>query len=345
MAVAPFLSVVVPVYNGGQAFEDCLKAITRSTFRDWELIVVDDGSTDESRAVAMRFGARMLVTTGRQGPGAARNAGAQVAVGDYLFFVDADCEVQPDTFATAVDILQSDERIDALFGSYDDEPGAGNFIAQYKNLLHHFVHQRSQEEASTFWAGCGAVKRRVFLALGGFDVARYARPSIEDIDLGYRLKLSGGRIRLAKNVQVKHNKAWRLRSLVRTDLLDRGIPWARLVLQNRLLFVNDLNLQMHNRISVVANYLLPLAVATSVIWTQALLLVAVLVLCIARLNMDLYQFFYRKRGTFFVLRVVPLHWLYYAYSGLAMLMGVVLHVRDRVRGRTISVPASLVGSD
>lgn len=345
MATTPFLSVIVPVYNGGQAFEDCLTALARSTFRDYELIVVDDGSTDRSSAIAERWGVRVLTTTGKVGPGAARNAGAQVATGAYLFFVDADCEVHPDTLATAVDILRRDERIDALFGSYDDEPGASNFIAQYKNLFHHFVHQRSQEDASTFWAGCGAVRRRVFLSLGGFDVQRYARPSIEDIDLGYRIKLSGGRIRLARDVQVKHHKAWQFRSLVRTDLFDRGIPWARLVMRNRMLFVNDLNLQMHNRISVVANYCLPLAMFASVIWSQALMLVAALVVCIMVLNLDLYRFFYRKRGALFVLRVVPLHWLYYAYSGLAMGLGVILHYRDRVRRRTATVPPVLVGID
>ncbi len=344
MTTVPFLSVIVPVYNGGGPFIDCLVSLTQSSFQDWELIVVDDGSSDKSASLAAQFGARVLTTDSKCGPGAARNLGAQAAVGSYLYFVDADCEVHPDTLAQVAAILQGDPGLDAMFGSYDDAPGAGNFVAQYKNLFHHYVHQQSNEIASTFWAGCGAVKRTVFLALGGFDVRRYARPSIEDIDLGFRIKLAGGRIRLAKEVQVKHHKAWRLGNLVRTDLFDRGIPWARLILQNRLLFVNDLNLQTHNRISVVANYCLPLGLAASLLWTQGLVLVAAVVAFILTLNIDVYRFFYRKRGLLFTLRVIPLHWLYYLYSGLAMALGLALYWRDRFKRRTFATPEALIRS-
>ena len=57
-------------------------------------------------------------------------------------------------------------------------------VSQYRNLLHHFVHQHGHAEASTFWAGCGAIRRAAFDAVGGFDAARFPRPSIEDIELG-----------------------------------------------------------------------------------------------------------------------------------------------------------------
>jgi GT2 family glycosyltransferase len=147
---------------------------------------------------------------GRLGPAAARKTGAQVARGKYLYFIDADCELQPDTLARIAEVFQADPGLDALFGSYDDTPGAANFMAQYKNLFHHYVHQKSSELASTFWTGCGVIRRAQFLALGGFDLQRYRRPAIEDIDLGYRLKRAGGRIRLVKHVQVKHLKAWTL---------------------------------------------------------------------------------------------------------------------------------------
>ena len=73
-------------------------------------------------------------------------------------------------------------------------------------------------------AGCGVVRRSAFLALGGFDTVTYRRPSIEDIDLGYRIKKAGGRIRVAKDVQVKHYKAWNLVNLIKTDVLIAAYP-------------------------------------------------------------------------------------------------------------------------
>jgi len=71
-----------------------------------------------------------------------------------------------------------------------------NFLSQYKNLLHHFVHQGSSSDATTFWAGCAAVDRKVFVDIGGFDAARYDQPSIEDIEMGYRMLSQGHRVLL-----------------------------------------------------------------------------------------------------------------------------------------------------
>jgi glycosyltransferase involved in cell wall biosynthesis len=333
------LSIIIPVYNGGSDLKRCLTALRGSSFGDWELIVVDDGSTDGSDELAGRSGARVIASRGRMGPAAARNMGAEMARGDYLLFLDADCVVQPDTLGLVVESFQTDPGLEALFGSYDDSPGAANFMAQYKNLFHHYVHQHGREEASTFWTGCGAMKRTRFLALGGFDIQRYRRPSIEDIDLGYRLKRAGGRIRLAKNIQVKHLKAWSFLAVLKSDIFDRGIPWTRLILRDRV-FTGDLNLQIHNRVSVVATYGLLLSLAISLFQPQGLVVTLGLVLLLLILNFDLYRFFYDKRGLAFSLRVIPLHWLYYFYNAISFGLGLLLHWQDQLWARVISSPGS-----
>jgi hypothetical protein len=234
-APAPFFSVVVPVRDGARTLPDCLAALRRSSFDDWELWVVDDGSADASPAIAADAGAAVLATGGGRGPGAARNLAARRARGEYLFFLDADCELHAGTLAAAHARLLSSPGIEALFGSYDDAPAAPGFVSQYKNLLHHFVHQQGREAAATFWAGCGAVRRVTFLAAGGFDEVRWPRPAIEDIELGYRLRDRGARILLAREVQVKHLKRWTFAALLRSDLCDRALPWARLLLERRSL--------------------------------------------------------------------------------------------------------------
>ena len=78
------------------------------------------------------------------------------------------------------------------------------------------------------------------LALGGFDEG-YRQPSIEDIELGYRLKQAGHRIRLCKALQVKHLKRWSVVSLLKSDFFDRALPWTELILRDRRV-INDLNL-------------------------------------------------------------------------------------------------------
>ncbi len=338
----PFLSIVVPVYNGGYAFVYCLSATVQSEFKNWELIVVDDGSTDQSAIIAKKFGATVLDTKGRLGPGAARNLGAQVAKGEYLCFIDADCEVNFLTFTNLVQTLKQHPGIDAVFGSYDDAPKASNFIAQYKNLFHHYIHQNGNEEASTFWAGCGAVKRSTFLTLGGFDVHRYQRPSIEDIDLGYRIRQAEGKIYLAKQVQVKHHKAWCLTSLIKTDVLDRGIPWTKLLLSHKSDLVNDLNLQISSRISVIATYVLLILLIASLYRTEIAVLAGLTVTLLLLLNLDVYRFFHQKRGMFFTMRAIPMHWLYYFYSGAAFVFGTLHHWQEQSKLRSDLRRKSLV---
>ncbi|MEW5957833.1 MAG: glycosyltransferase family A protein [Chloroflexota bacterium] len=340
MTDAHFFSIIIPVYNGGPQLERSLASIRRSSFSDWELLVVDDGSGDGSDEAARQAGARVLKTGGRQGPAAARNLGARHATGSYLFFIDADCELHPDTLARAAQYFRDDPQLDALFGAYDDSPAATNFIAQYKNLFHHYIHQNSRAAASTFWTGCGAIKRSRFLALGGFDPARYRRPSVEDIELGYRLKQAGGRIKLAKAVQVKHLKAWTLPSLLKSDILDRGIPWTRLILRDKI-FRSDLNLQTHNRVSVLAVAGLMLALVAAWFHPQAAWMAVALAGLLVRLNFDLYRFFYQKRGLGFALKALPLHWLYYLYNALSFGLGLMGHWRDRLWAEPRPAPRPL----
>ncbi len=337
---SPFFSIIIPVYNGGALFERCLQALRQSGFSDWELIVVDDGSNDGSDCLAAAAGARLFHTGGRVGPAAARNLGAQAARGEYLYFIDADCEVHPDTLSRMAVVFRADPHLDALFGSYDDAPGAPNFIAQYKNLFHHYVHQHSRAAASTFWTGCGAIKRAQFLALGGFDVQRYRRPAIEDIDLGYRLKQAGGRIQLVKEVQVKHLKAWSLTGLLKSDIFDRGIPWTQLILRDRA-FMSDLNLQTHNRVSVAAVYGLLLALVVSLFQPLALGVALGLAALLLWLNLHLYRFFYHKRGLRFTLGVIPLHWLYYVYNAISFGCGLLLYWQEQLAAAPAAPPKPL----
>ena len=254
------LSVVIPVHNSATELRQCLEALGSSQLPPFECIVVDDGSTDASAEVAAevaaRHGARVfarvltrVLTTGhRAGPARARNVGAQAASGEIILFLDADVTVHPGTTAAIVAEFEGDAGLDALMGSYDDSPSAQNFVSQYRNLMHCFVHQNSSRAATTFWAGCGAIRRQVFLDSGGFD-EKYSSPAIEDIELGYRLHRAGRKLILCADIRVKHLKRWGLRSMIETDFFHRALPWSTLTLESGRM-PNDLNLRIGQRISV-----------------------------------------------------------------------------------------------
>jgi GT2 family glycosyltransferase len=383
---APRISVIVPVRNDPLRLGRCLTALRQSTFQDFEMIVVDDASTDGTTpAVAESLGARLIRLSENGGPARARNRGVAEAAGGIVFFVDADVVVHRDTLANVVRAFEEDSGVAAVFGSYDDQPEHPAVISQYKNLQHHFVHQHGNAEARTFWSGCGAMRREVFTALGGFDTVRFDRPCIEDIDLGVRATRAGHRIRLDKRIQATHLKRWTLRSLIRTDIFDRGIPWTRLLLRERDV-PNDLNLGVGQRLAAVLAGMLVLAwgalsvmfplllalpvivygavlvadaftarsfaapvriaawviaagVAAGVVWIAGLwsLLLAGPLAGIVALNVPFYRFYIRARGLTFTLAVLPLHVLYYLYSGAALAMGIAGHLLDRGR----ALPATL----
>jgi glycosyltransferase involved in cell wall biosynthesis len=252
--LASKISVVIPSYNGGAQLGECLNAIAQLAPPPSEVILVDDGSTDGSIQKAAEQGIRILATPGRSGPAAARNIGAQAATGDIVFFLDADVCPHPDAIARLTAAFE-DPAIEAVIGSYDDNPSSRDFLSQYKNLMHCFVHQNARSEASTFWSGCGAIRRELFLAMSGFDATSYKRPAIEDIELGYRLRRAGRRILLDRDLRVKHLKKWTFWGLLKTDVLDRGIPWTELILRDQRM-PNDLNLQISQRVSIGLVYLM-----------------------------------------------------------------------------------------
>lgn len=330
----PPLSIIVPVHNGGESFRKSLVSISKWR-ANAEVIVVADGKSDGSWRLVEEYGFKLILLPECGGPARARNIGAEAASADLLFFTDADVEIHPATVPRVIYAFKDNPDLSALIGSYDDEPGAENFLSQYKNLFHHYTHQTSSEEASTFWGACGAIKRDIFMSLGGFTQS-YEKPCIEDIELGYRLRQAGHRIALCKHVQVKHLKRWTPFTLLRAEVFYRALPWMALLLKIRQndpqqyqRFSSDLNLKWSSRASVLLIACFCLSAIASVYWLPLAGITCLSGLLLLAINWPVYHFFYRKRGFWFALGVVPWHWLYYFYSGLAFVVGVCRHQLTR----------------
>ena len=312
------ISVIMPVYNGADFIPLSLPPLIDMMHRGeiLEVIVVDDGSTDGSKQMAESMGAKVLSSGGRLGPGGARNQAANSALGDILWFVDADVVVHSDA-ARRLGIGFDVEQIVAVFGSYDSNPPARNFFSQYKNLVHHYYHNRAKDEAHTFWSGCGAVRRAAFLNCGGFDVERYQYPSIEDIELGHRMIKAGGRIRLLRDLQCTHLKVWRFWNLIHTEIFRRAIPWSRLIVTSGEGIPNDLNVGVAEQARAVLAGTLFLAILVSLAGYISPIWVLFLGLLVLLANREIAVFFNRRGGFLFALCAIFFHQIYYLYSASA----------------------------
>jgi glycosyltransferase involved in cell wall biosynthesis len=323
------ISVIIPARAAAQTLPRCLAAIRAADPAPGEVIVVVDGADDTLAQIVTESGAKLIQLETSRGAAAARNAGVEASTGTLLLFIDADVVIASNTIGQAIASLGEHPEWSAVFGSYDADPGAANFVSQYKGLLNHFVHQAGRVEASTFWSALGAIHRNVFVTVGGFDETS----RLEDIELGYRLRAAGYRIGLNPKMLAKHLKHWTTLSLIRSDFFDRALPWTELILKYRN-GERDLNLDRTNRLSVMSVFLLAAAmIGTPFFPLYASWLAAAFVAALLYLNRRLYRFFLHRRGAIFLCGAIACHWLYFLYGGLAFLVGALRHTLARSASR------------
>lgn len=290
------LAVVVPATDAPATLPRCLAAI-RAAEGAPEQVVVVDGPASLSAA-------------------GARNAGVDRVTADVVVFVDADVAVRADAFTRLRAAFASDPDLAAVYGSYDDTPADPAPVSAFRNLLHHHVHQSAAGPAETFWTGLGAVRRSSFLAVGGFDAARFPHASIEDIDLGHRLSSAGARILLDPTIQGTHLKVWTLRSMLWTDFARRGIPWVALQVRARRVS-SALNCGWRHRLSAAACAAGSAFAALGMVLPALVALVALL-----GLNRSFYLLLLRRLGPARAVLGVGLHGLHHLVSVAAVPVGI-----------------------
>jgi len=309
------ISLIMPTIDWGPTFQRCVRAAAASLSPSDQLLVVFDGSSPDPPAWLLTTGATLLRTEYRQGPAAARNLGAAQACGPILWFVDADVEIHADAGDLIRAAFTTDPGLAAVFGSYDADPPAPGLVSRFRNLLHHHTHTSHPGPASTFWAGCGAVRRDRFLALGGFDAQTYPHPSIEDIDFGLRLHRTGEGILLDPAIQGTHHKHWTLGRMLHTDIQRRAIPWSRLLLTQDIP-TTPLNLDPTAKVSSLLVLVTLLSAAASLfhpsLWPVPLASIG----WITVLNRRFYGLCVQRGGARLGLAAIGLHGLYFLYSVL-----------------------------
>ena len=329
--VSVVTTVIVPFHRNVAMLRRVLLPF-RDRAATTELLVAGDGPIEVWEPVADEFGASRISWPTAQGPAVARNRAASVARGRYLIFVDGDVIAEPGVVARVEQFFAAHPDYCGVFGAYDETPEAPGFMSQYRNLQHRYVHRANRGDARTFWAGLGAITAEMFGRVGGYD-ERFRRPSVEDIDLGYRITRAGGRMAIDPDLNGKHLKRWTFTSSVVSDIRDRGVPWTQLISRYGGL-TTDLNLSWGLRLSVVSAYLLvALAVAGLVdprVWWALPLPIAALIV----LNRDYYAYFLRLRGPWFAARVVAAHCVHHLSNGVSFVAGNAILVLQRRFGIT-----------
>jgi glycosyltransferase involved in cell wall biosynthesis len=316
------LAVIIPAFNASRTISQCLQSVLRSGISKDNVVVVDDGSTDSTLVIARQFGVK-VVQQSRSGPARARNLGVRMVDADILFFLDSDCTLAVDALDRVVQFFAENRQIDALIGSYDDLPAESNYLSQYKNLMHHRVHQDSAGHTQTFWSACGAIRREAFCAIGGFEEG-FSDASVEDIHLGYRLRDAGFLTVLDPRIQVRHWKKWTALNLLKTDFYQRAIPWSLMILSGGG-FQETLNISSKQRSKVMLAALAAAFAMATCFYLPAVFGVISSLIGLLLLDWDQLRWLKQKRGARFAACVLPWHWLSHLYSGIGFSLAMIIH--------------------
>jgi glycosyltransferase involved in cell wall biosynthesis len=214
-------SVIVPAYNAAKTLPALLTSLSLQTFKDFELILVDDCSRDRTARIAASHPCKVLRMPQNRGPARCRNEGARSALGEILVFTDSDCEVAPDWL----------ERTDQHFRTEDTDAIMGGLVLKPSTFLGDSISAlgfpaggsigfekmwRVDEKGFTdSLSSCNcAVRQSLFWKVGGFDET-FPYAGGEDSLFAYHLKKAGSRIRFCPDVIVYHGARDSLRSFLR----------------------------------------------------------------------------------------------------------------------------------
>ncbi len=217
--LSPRLSVVIPTHNGEATLAACLESLQASSLLPAEVIVVDDASTDGTAEIARRFGCRIVGLDKNLGAARAKNCGAAIATGDILFFTDDDVSVSRDALAHLIENFDNPQVV-GVVGLLDRKVPFDGFASHFKNLWMRFTYAKvPRERIGLFYTSVAAMRREVFLQLGGFDENYRGASIAEDTEFGQRAWAAGHRIVLDPRAVVTHCKEYTPREVLATDFL------------------------------------------------------------------------------------------------------------------------------
>lgn len=293
-----FISIIIPNYNGGRTIGTCLESIFATNDGDREVIVVDDGSEDNSRDVIRKYPCKLIPLEKRLGASNARNAGAAASTGEILFFTDADCVLQRDTLAVIRRGLAAHAPTAVIGGTYTPVPYDPGFFSRFQSAFINYSETKNIANPDYLATHALVIRSEIFRKVGGFD--EHFLPILEDVEFSHRLRRTGYRLLMDPVLQVRHIFNF---SLLRSmgNAARKSRYWIVYSLTNKDLFADSGTASREIKINGVTWFVTILLALLSLVSEQWGLLVPLPVLWILGIfaNRHLLEAFYRAGGVWF----------------------------------------------
>jgi len=293
-----FISVVIPNYNSCKTIEKCLKAVLSSKYDCFEVIVVDDASSDNSIDIISKFPVKLLRLDKHAGASRARNTGAEASSGEIIFFIDADCIVLEDTLSL-VNKAVTAQKNTVIGGSYTPLPYDNNFFSVFQSVFINYFELK-RKEPDYIATHSMAIEKSIFQKNGGFP--EKFLPIIEDVEFSHRLRRAGYQLLMAPDILVRHIFNFTLRKSFR-NAFRKSRYWVIYSLGNRDVFKDSGTASQELKINVLSYSLIMLSLLLYSSFTNRIFLILPLLTACFNLyiNKNLLRAFYRAKGAFFAI--------------------------------------------
>ncbi len=324
-----FISIVIPNFNNASTISKCLEVIFSSRYRNFEVIVVDDCSDDNSVDVIKGFPCRLIELKEHCGTSKARNTGALNSEGDFIFFIDSDCLIKEDTLSIINKTISSIDRDVIVGGTYSIMPYDSGFFNQFQAVFVNYFETRRPDKPDYIAAHAMVINREIFMKSEGFP-ERFM-PIIEDVEFSHRLKKQGYRLIINPEIEVRHIFNFNLHRSVK-NAIKKTMFWSMYSLKNRDVLKDSGTASIELKVSVTTIFLNTILF----LWwlfvdnVSFLYLIALLLLLNITLNSGLFKAFYKASGLKFCVTSSLYYITLYSLSvGTGSIMGIIKYLLKR----------------
>jgi glycosyltransferase involved in cell wall biosynthesis len=314
MSDAASISVIIPNHNGGATIGECLKAAFESDFESFEVIVVDDASSDDSLKIIKETPAKLIELKEHAGVSVARNTGARNADGDILLFIDADCCLLRNALALVERSIGDETPI--IGGTYTPIPfDSQNFFSTFQSIFINYNETRGGPDYIA--AHCLALKRKVFEESGGFIENSYmgVAAGVEDVELTHRLKRAGLKLKMNPDILVRHIFNFNFYRSMK-NAFKKVRVWSMYLIASRGTFSDSGTASRGLKFNVFCYFSSIFFALFFIFGIPAMFTINVL------LNRHLIGAFYKTKGLFFTTKAAAYYFLVYPLAvGLGSLAG------------------------
>ena len=338
------ISVIIPNYNGSSTIGRCLEAAFSSEYDNFEVIVADDCSTDNSTEIIKKFSCKLISLDKHSGASKTRNAGADNSSGEILFFIDADCLLQKYTLEVVNRAFNETIMFSpphpplgkggqggvVIGGTYTAIPYDKDFFSTFQSIFINYSETK-KEPPDYIPTHAMIISRDIFMKSGGFQ--ENFLPILEDVEFSHRLSKMGYKLTMNPEILVRHIFNFTLIKSLK-NAFRKSLYWTIYSLRNKDLLADSGTASYELKINVAALFLNALLAMLFFYFMNAAFLISILLICAVNLNASkgLIKAFYKAKGFSFVISATLYYTLVYPLPvGLGVLGGIMQYIRNNKR--------------